>query len=65
MKYAMSRRCKTIETAAWKGRSLLLAAVVLACAAPVVHATPEKAAKFYEDALKRYEKEDLPVLRSS
>ncbi|MBL0086999.1 MAG: PEP-CTERM system TPR-repeat protein PrsT [Ideonella sp.] len=56
----MSRRCKTFETAAWKGRSLLLAAVVLACAAPVVHATPEKAAKFYEDALKRYEKEDLP-----
>jgi putative PEP-CTERM system TPR-repeat lipoprotein len=36
----------------------LLAAVAL-CSAVLAHAAPEQAAKFYEDALQRYEKGDL------
>lgn len=56
----MSRSCKTVETSSWPGRGLALAAVVLACTSSAAWATPEKAAKFYEDALQRYEKGDLP-----
>ena len=37
----------------------VLAAVALLAAAPL-HATPEKAATFYEDALRRYEANDVP-----
>ncbi len=38
----------------------LLAASLVAGLAVAAHATPEQAAKYYEDALQRYEKGDLP-----
>ena len=42
--------------ARWRGLSLLLA---IACAHPAVGAADERAAKFYEDALVRYDKKDV------
>ncbi|MEN9627239.1 MAG: hypothetical protein RJA10_465, partial [Pseudomonadota bacterium] len=40
-------------------RQALLLSAILACAAPGAMATPEKSAKYYEDALARFEKNDI------
>ena len=42
-----------------RSHPLVVAAVLMACSALPAHATPEKAAKFYEDALQKYEKGDV------
>lgn len=40
---------------------ITLAAAIAGCFATSALATPEKAANYYEDALRRYEKDDLPA----
>lgn len=51
---------KPLKSNEWPNRKLLMAAVLIACSAMPAHATPEKASKFYEDALQKYEKGDVP-----
>ncbi|MBK9442852.1 MAG: tetratricopeptide repeat protein [Comamonadaceae bacterium] len=53
-----SRGRQTLSSSAC--RSMLATLLLAAGLASAAHATPEQAAKFYEDALQRYEKGDLP-----
>ena len=57
----MIRSKQTVALQHTKGRGLIAVALLLCSAAPVAQATPERAAKYYDDALRSYEKQDLPA----
>ncbi len=57
----MIRSKQTVALQHTKGRGLIALALLLCSAAPVAQATPERAAKYYDDALRSYEKQDLPA----
>ena len=56
MKTARSHQAPSNHTVT--ARRLVVAIALVGCFAGPLHATPEKAASYYEDALRRFEKED-------
>ena len=57
----MTRNNQTVGPRHLKARGLIAAVLLLCSAVPVAQATPERAAKYYDDALRTYEKQDLPA----